>query len=128
VAGVLDHARGTVGAAHWCLSNLDRAEELLRQAMEIAFEVNDKYAVANALEVLAWVTDSRHRPRQAAVLLAAAAEISRISAAPLSCALFGTFHSECERHIREQLSTDEFRAAWEQGTALNMADVARQLR
>ncbi len=122
---ILAVALGTVGAAHWCLSNLDRAEELLRQAIEIAVEVNDKYAVANALEVLAWVTDSRQRPRQAAVLLAAAAEISRISAAPLSCALFGTFHSECERHVREQLSTEEFRTAWEQGTALNMADVAQ---
>ncbi len=124
---ILAVALGTVGAAHWRLNDLDRAEQKLQQAIEIAIQVNDKYAVANALEVLAWVAESRHRPRQArqaVVLLAAAAEMSRISAAPLSCALFGTFHADCESRTRDQLSADEFQAAWHEGTALSLGDVA----
>ncbi len=122
---ILAVALGTVGAALWRLSDLDGAEQILQQAVEIAIQVNDQYAVANALEMSAWITGSRHRPRQTAVLLAAAAELSRISAAPLSVAFLGTFHADCERHTREQLSTEEFHAAWSEGTALSLGDVAK---
>ncbi len=112
---------GSLGVSHWHLGDLPRAEQVVRDGLELAFEVNDKYAVANGLEVLAWISAARSQPRQAAVLLAAAAEISRASGAPLATFVLGTFHTECERHIREQLGTDEFQAAWNEGAALNMA-------
>jgi hypothetical protein len=117
---------GSLGASHWHLDDAPRAEQVLRDGIKLAFEVNDKFGVANGLEVLAWITEARHQPRQAAVLMAAAAEISRASGAPLATFVLGEFHAECERHIREQLSSDEFQTAWNEGTALNMADVARR--
>ncbi|WP_186243533.1 BTAD domain-containing putative transcriptional regulator [Mycobacterium simulans] len=117
-------ALGTVGAAHWRLGDLQRAEQFLYQCLQLGLEVSNQYEVANGLELLAWITETRNQPRQAAVLMAAAAEISRASGAILASVLVGDFHSECERRVREQLSAAEFQAAWNEGTALNMSDIA----
>ncbi|MCV6986023.1 protein kinase [Mycobacterium shinjukuense] len=120
-------AVGSVGVAQWQLGHLRRAERALQQSVQFALETDDRCALANGLEVLAWITESRQRPRQAAVLMAAAAEMSRASGAPLSCSCFGGFHAECERRVREQLGEAEFQAAWNDGTALNITDVAQAI-
>jgi predicted ATPase len=117
---------GSLGASHWHLGDAAHAEQVLRDGLKLAFEVNDKYAVANGLEVLAWICQAWH-PRQAAVLMAAAAKISAASGATLATFVLGEFHAKCERQVREQLGADEFQKAWEEGTALSMAGVAAAL-
>ncbi len=114
---------GSLGASHWHLDDVARAEQVLRDGLKLAFEINDKYAVANGLEVLAWISQARH-PHQAALLMAAAARISSASGAPLATFVLGDFHAECERQVREQLGADEFQKAWNEGTALSTAEVA----
>ncbi|MGV7256657.1 protein kinase domain-containing protein [Mycobacterium kansasii] len=118
-------ATGVVGVAHWALGQLQTAEQLLQQAFELSVAVYDTFALANGFEVRAWITESLGQPRQAVVLMAAAAEISRVSGAPLVSSFVGGFHAECERRIREQLSAEEFQAAWDEGSATSMSDLAR---
>jgi serine/threonine-protein kinase PknK len=120
-------AIGSVGAAHWRLGHPERARQLYQQATQLALQVNDTYAVANGLEVMAWITESMHQPRQAVILMAAAAEISRVSGAMLMFAFVGGFHIECERRIREQLSPEEFQQAWTEGTTVSMSNVAQAI-
>ncbi len=117
-------ALGSVGAAHWRSADLKQAEQVVRQGLQLALQVNDKYAIANGLEVLAWIAESRDRPRQTALLMGAAAEISRSSGARLTSSFVGGFHTECERRVRERLSAEEFRQAWAEGTALNGSGIA----
>jgi serine/threonine-protein kinase PknK len=120
-------AMGSVGAAHWRLGDPHRAHQLYQQATQLALRVNDSYAVANGLEVMAWITESLHQPRQAVLLMAAAAEISRVKGAMLIFGFVGGFHAECERRIREQLTPEQFQQAWDEGAALNMSNVARAI-
>jgi serine/threonine-protein kinase PknK len=54
---------GSVGAAHWRLGDLDRAEQLLHQGLELALEFKDNFHLAIVLEVLARICESRHQPR-----------------------------------------------------------------
>ncbi len=121
-------ALGSVGAAHWRLGDLPRAEDVVQDGLQLALEVSDKYAVANGLELLAWIAESSNQPRQAAVLMAAAAEISRASGAPLASCVLGEFHTECERRAREQLGAQGFQNAWNEGAALRMSGVAEAIR
>jgi serine/threonine-protein kinase PknK len=120
-------AMGSTAAAHWRLGHLQLAEQLLQQAFQLSLQVNDTFALTNGLEILAWITESLHRPRQAVVLMAAAAEISRANGAPLASSFVGGFHAECERRIREQLSPEEFQNAWNEGATLNISDVSRAI-
>jgi serine/threonine-protein kinase PknK len=112
------------GAAHWQLGDPDSAEQALERGLKFALEIGDVYALTNGLEILAWITESRGQPRRAAILMAAAAEISRVNGAPLACALIGGFHTECERRAREQIGAEEFQTAWSEGAAMKMSDVA----
>ncbi len=117
-------ALDSAGAAHWQLDDPHSAEQALQRGLKFALEIGDIYALTNGLEILAWITESRGQPRRAAVLMAAAAEISRANGAPLACALIGGFHTDCERRAREQLGTEEFQTAWNEGTEMEMPDVA----
>jgi serine/threonine-protein kinase PknK len=120
-------AMGSNGVAHWRLGHLQLADQLLQEALQLALQVKDTFGLTHGLEALAWVTESLHKPRQAVVLMAAAAEICRANGAPLVSSFIGGFHAECERRLREQLSPEEFQQAWTEGTMMNMSNVARAL-
>ncbi len=125
--GVRAFAMGSAGAAHWRLGHLQRAKQLCQQAFPLSLQVNDTFALANGLEVLAWITESLHQPRQAVVLMAAAAETARAGGILHIVGFMGGFHAECEGRIREQLSAEEFQEAWNEGATLNMSDVAQAI-
>ena len=78
---------------------------------------------ATALEALAWIAGSRHDPRRAVVLLAAASAISAAAGALLNpiSEMVG-WHDECERRAREELGAAEFQTAWAQGDALSLSE------
>jgi serine/threonine-protein kinase PknK len=111
----------SAGAACWRTGQLQRAEQLLDRGLRLALEGNATYALPNQLEVLAWVKESSGQPWPAAVLMAAAAELSRTTGAPLVAAFVGGFHTECETRTREQLGTAEFQTASNDGAALTAA-------
>ncbi len=108
----------STGVACWRTGQLQRAEQLLQKGLRLSLEGNATYALPNQLEVLAWVNESGGRPRPATVLMAAAAELSRTTGAPLVATFLGGFHTDCEARARERLGAQEFQTAWAEGAAL----------
>ncbi len=113
----------SAGAACWRMGRPQRAEQLLQQGLRLSSEVvatqgNVTHALPNQLEVLAWVQESLEQPRLAAILMGAAAELSRAAGSPLVATLIGGFHAGCETRARDQLGAAEFRAAWDEGTSM----------
>ncbi len=120
-------AMGSAATAHWRLGHLQLAKQILQEALPLSLQVNDTFALVSGVEVFAWITESLHQPRHAALLMAAAAEIGRVSGVLQPGSSIGGFHAECERRVREQLSTEEFQMAWNEGATMNMADVTQAI-
>jgi hypothetical protein len=59
--------------------------------------------------------------------MAAATKISQASGTRPVLGFTEKFYTECERNIREQLGTEEFQTAWDEGTALKMSDIAQAI-
>ena len=113
------------GGACWRLGNLKRAEQLLRQGVRLAGEVaatqvSVTHALPNQLEALSWVKESLDQPRAAAVLMGAAAELSRAAGSPLVAALIGGLHADSESRARERLGSEEFQTAWDDGASMTV--------
>jgi serine/threonine-protein kinase PknK len=113
-----------VGVGRWRLGDSSRAEQALRQGLQLSQVVSDHLYAAQCLLGLAWVAGSDHRPRRAVVLMAAASALTHAIGAPLiAFAHLGGYHEECERRAREQLDPAAFDAAWQEGSALTLDEV-----
>ena len=116
-------ALASVGVGRWRVGEYETAERMLRQGLRISLPINDLWNGAEMLEALAWIAASTHDPRRAAVLLSATAAVSHANGAALPfAAIVGGFHEECERAAREQLSQQDFDAAWNHGSALSFSE------
>jgi non-specific serine/threonine protein kinase len=105
---------------YWRIGQLHRAQQTLRQALLVWKRRDDPWNTAQAVEIAAWLVAAADRPRQAGVLMAAAAALSRaLGSALIPWAEAGGFHHECERRIRDELGPEEFHAAWNEGAALS---------
>ncbi|MFQ2845746.1 hypothetical protein ACLILZ_33775, partial [Mycobacterium paragordonae] len=102
------------------LGNLDGAEQAIRECIPLSRGINDTNHCSTLLETAAWIATARQEPRRAAVLMAAAAAISRASGADVISANVGGFHDSCERQVREQLSPADYRSASNQGRFLSL--------
>ena len=123
------YALWSVGTRHWRLGEPRRAELLLRQGLQLAGAINDPWNGAQCLESLAWVAGSEHRPRRAALLMAAAAAVSHAIGSPVLNIVSGLFHDACESHAREELGSAAYQAAWDEGNSLTFDEaVALALR
>ena len=106
------------GFSRWRRGRFNEAEELLREALELARASNDPIGASLMAETLAWVTASTQGPGRAARLLGAA-EASR---GALSFDLFPSwrrYHERCESQVRAQLGTAAFDAAMTRGAAMS---------
>lgn len=110
-----------VALGRWANGELESAQQLLQQSLQLALPVNDVWAVAQCLEIMAWVAQSSHDARAAVVLMAAAVAASGAdSGTPvLVFSQMGQFHNECERRARVQLTAAEFEKAYSQGASLD---------
>ena len=102
------------GFSRWRRGRFNEAEELPREALELARASNDPIGASLMAETLAWVTASSQGPGRAARLLGAA-EASR---GALSFDLFPSwrrYHERCESQVRAQLGTAAFDAAMTRG-------------
>ncbi len=102
------------------LGDLDRAEQAVRECLPLSRSINDTNHCATLLETTAWISAARQDARRAAVLMAAAAAISRAAGAGLVSANVGPFHESCERQARERLSPTDYRSAVSEGRSLSL--------
>jgi serine/threonine-protein kinase PknK len=111
------------GLACWLQQEPERADELLRQAVQLAGAIDDRHNGAQCLEVLAWIAGATDDMRRAVVLLAASAAVGRAGGFPVIGFAAGLiFHEECERRAREALGDAVFDVAWRQGSSLSFQD------
>jgi serine/threonine-protein kinase PknK len=112
----------SVGVGCWRRGELQRAEQLLQECLQLCQLTRDKGTGANCLEAFAWFAESHQDPRRAAVLMAAASTVSRTT----GVFLFGAtrLHRECERRSREALGAAEFDTAWSKGESLSFDEAA----
>jgi tetratricopeptide (TPR) repeat protein len=110
----------SIGVGWWRNGKPERAEELLRQCLQLGHLIDDQRSGAACLEALAWIARARNAPRRAAVLMGAAEALGhRIGISPAVLPDLVVFHGECERRAREVLDTEEFDAAHRQGAAMD---------
>ncbi|MEV0111166.1 protein kinase [Nocardia sp. NPDC050799] len=116
----------SLGVAEWRRGNIDRAQELIEEALRVDRPLNSYLVVTFCLEALSWIADYRHEANRAAVLMGAARHLWPAGGGGRS-RVFDTlshFHEECERSVRNTLGDDRFSAAYERGREMS-ASAAR---
>ncbi|CAM4293612.1 Serine/threonine-protein kinase PknK [Mycobacterium basiliense] len=106
------------GISAWRRGEFHRAEQQLRQGLQICRALNDRWMAAQYFEALAWCAGSNEDFRRAVMLMAAANVLSPATGFPLM-ALFSGLHDQCEQRSRAGLDDAEYAAAWNQGSALS---------
>ena len=119
------YALWSLGISCWRNRKPERAQQCLRQCLELAQVIDDQRGGAAALEALAWIVGADDDPRRAAVLMAAADALGKhIGASPAVLPDLIAFHDECECRVREALGAEEFDAAWRRGAAMDFDEAA----
>ncbi|MEV3962255.1 protein kinase [Nocardia sp. NPDC050193] len=118
-------AMRSLGVAEWRRGNVDRAQELIEEALRVDRPLNSHLVLTFCLEALSWVACHRHEAERAAVLMGAARHLW--PAGGSRGRVFDTlspFHEECEQSARKTLGDKKFDAAFERGRTMSAA-VAR---
>jgi non-specific serine/threonine protein kinase len=111
-----EYALWSLGIGWWRHRKPDRAAELLEEALQLTYVVDDPRQAAACLEGLAWIAAEKADYRRAAVLMAAAGTLgSAIGASTVVLPHLLDFHLECDRRTRERLGAEEFEAARQEG-------------
>ncbi|AGB26736.1 putative ATPase (plasmid) [Mycobacterium sp. JS623] len=109
----------SVGIGWWRQGKPERAEQLLKESLQLTRLVDDPRHGAACLEALAWVTRAKDEPKRAVVLMAAADTLGGAQgASPVILPDLAVFHDECERQAREALGHKEFEAARRDGHSM----------
>jgi predicted ATPase len=114
------YALWAIGIGWWRNGKPDRAQQLLRQGLELAHRINDPRTGASCLEALAWVAGARSDSERAVILMAAAEELASWQGA--SPAIFPDlmpFHDEYQRRAHQGLEAEQFDTARRRGVAMD---------
>jgi len=118
-----EYALWSLGIGWWRHRKPDRAAELLSDALQLTYVVDDPRQAAACLEGLAWIAAEKADYRRAAALMAAAEMLgSAVGASTVVLPHLLGFHLECERRAREGLGAEEFEAARQEGCSLGFDD------
>ena len=118
-----EYALWSLGIGWWRHRKPDRAAELLKEALQLTYVVDDPRQAAACLEGLAWIAAEKADYRRAAVLMAAAETLgSAIGASTVVLPHLLGFHLEVERRAREGLGAEEFEAARQEGCSFGFDD------
>ncbi|MEZ4519402.1 MAG: hypothetical protein R3C44_22105 [Chloroflexota bacterium] len=112
-------AKSDLGHLERRQGNDDKAEAIYCQTIRVFREAGHRGAVANQLEVLAFIAIHRKEYRRAATLLGAAEVLRDVSASKM----MPEEREEYERELsalRAAVSVDDLQVAWENGRGLDM--------
>ena len=111
-----------LAVAVWRHGEGTRAEQLLRQALDVGRDINDRINVSLCLQVLAWIAADDQKPERAVVLSAAAQQLSQSVGSPfVFIPALRDYQDKCERETRKLLSEKNFTAAHRKGSQLGVA-------
>ena len=111
-----EYALWSLGIGWWRHRKPDRAAELLQEALQLTYVVDDPRQAAACLEGLAWIAAEDAEFRRAAVLTAAAAALgSAVGASSVVLPHLLGFHLECQHRARQGLEAHELEAAQSEG-------------
>ena len=124
-AEVRAYMLGAVGLSRMTLGDLQTAERMMHEGLQVCRVTGYSWTGAQFLEALAWIAAANRDPRRAAVLLAASTAISRTCGTDATTMSFaGRFHEVCERQAREELSENEFETASIEGNSMSFQEAA----
>jgi len=106
----------TLGLGLWRQGDAEAAEARLREGLARVRRVNDTFATGYCVEALGWVSFDRGDPERAAILLGAAARLSKAMGTPP--AVFPELSAQHERYlarVRAALGEARFAAAFGRG-------------
>jgi non-specific serine/threonine protein kinase len=110
------YAQFAVATAMWNLGDWRRTEELMKEAAEFRAAINDRWGLAQCLEVLAWTAGARGEHDRAARVLGAAHTLWReLGASPERMWPHARWHEHCMGEAREALGNRAFAAAFLSG-------------
>ncbi|WP_063057626.1 protein kinase domain-containing protein [Nocardia sienata] len=112
----------SLGVAEWRRGNVDRAQELIEEALRVDRPLNSHLVLTFCLEASSWVACHRREAERAAVLMGAARHLW--PAGGSRGRVFDTlshFHEECEESARKTLGDQKFDAAFERGRTMSAA-------
>jgi predicted ATPase len=112
-----------IGIGWWRNGKPERAEQLLRECVQLSHLIDDRRNGAACLEALAWIAGANDEPSRAASLLAAAEALGNgVGVSPAVLPDLAVFHEQCDRRARDALGAEAFAKAHRQGFAMDFDD------
>lgn len=97
-----------------------RAQQLLREYLDLSHQIPDPRNGSACLEALAWIAQTRHDGQRAAVLMGAAHALgSRIGVTPVVLPDLAEFHDRCFQEARETIGDNPFDTAYQRGASMD---------
>lgn len=113
----------TLAVAAWKHGDGDRASLLLKQALRLGRNLNDRLNTSVCLQALSWVAIDSKDARRAAMLMGAAEKASRsVGGSSVVVPSMAVFQDDCERKVRLALDEWAFNEARSKGAALRFSD------
>jgi len=117
------YALWSLGIGWWRHRKPDRAAELLQEALQLTYVIDDPRQAAACLEGLAWIAAEKTEFRRAAVLTAAATALGNaVGASSVILPHLLDFHLECQHRAREGLEAHELEAAQLEGGSFSFEE------
>jgi non-specific serine/threonine protein kinase len=118
-----EYALWSLGIGWWRHRKPDRAAELLKEALQLTYVVDDPRQAAACMEGLAWIAAEKAEFRRAAVYMAAAETLgSAVGASSVVLPHLHGFHDECEHRVRGGLDPHELEAAQSEGRSFTFEE------
>jgi len=119
------YALWAVGLGWWRNGKPERAEQLLRECLQLSHLIDDPRNGAACLEALAWIAGAKNDQRRAVLLMASAEALGNsVGVPPAVLPDLAVFHEQCDRCARDALGEEAFAIAHRQGFAMDFDDAA----
>jgi predicted ATPase len=117
------YALWAVGLGWWRNGKPERADQLLRECVQLSHLIDDPRNGAACLEALAWIAGAKNDPRRAVLLMASAEALGNsVGVPPAVLPDLAVFHEQCDSGARDALGAEAFAIAHRQGFAMDFGD------
>ncbi|MEO3806298.1 LuxR C-terminal-related transcriptional regulator [Nonomuraea sp. B1E8] len=114
------NALWVAGLAHWFQGAQDQAAALVKKGLDVMRRHDDRWGVAESLEVLAWIGAANGQEERAATLFGAAGTAWRaVGTATPGLRPFTDFHNICQTRVRGAMGGGAYMSAFQRGAGLS---------